>query len=46
MDNKHMYDATEIFRTLPYDKKESFIKLVFFFLSFFLCKLLFINIIL
>ncbi|OUM58879.1 hypothetical protein PIROE2DRAFT_47568 [Piromyces sp. E2] len=38
MDNKHMYDATEIFRTLPYDKKESFIKLIFFFLSFFLCK--------
>jgi len=36
MDNKHMYDATEIFRTLSYDKKESFIKLVFFFVSFFL----------
>ncbi|KAG4098762.1 cornichon [Neocallimastix lanati (nom. inval.)] len=38
LDNKHLFDATEIFRTLSYDKKESFIKLLFFFISFFLCK--------
>jgi len=31
----HMYDATEIFRTLPSHKKESFIKLGFYLLSFF-----------
>ncbi|KAM6502498.1 ER-derived vesicles protein ERV14 [Amanita muscaria] len=31
----HMYDATEIFRALPAHKKESFIKLGFFLLSFF-----------
>ena len=31
----HMYDATEIFRTLPGHKKESFIKLAFYLLSFF-----------
>ncbi|KAF8070778.1 cornichon [Lyophyllum atratum] len=31
----HMYDATEIFRTLPTHKKESFIKLGFYLLSFF-----------
>lgn len=30
-----MYDATEIFRTLPAHKKESFIKLGFYLLSFF-----------
>ena len=30
-----MYDATEIFRTLPGHKKESFIKLAFYLLSFF-----------
>lgn len=30
-----MYDATEIFRTLPGHKKESFIKLGFYLLSFF-----------
>jgi hypothetical protein len=30
-----MYDATEIFRTLPQHKKESFIKLAFYLLSFF-----------
>lgn len=30
-----MYDATEIFRTLPNHKKESFIKLGFYLLSFF-----------
>lgn len=30
-----MYDATEIFRTLPSHKKESFIKLGFYLLSFF-----------
>ena len=30
-----MYDATEIFRTLPTHKKESFIKLGFYLLSFF-----------
>jgi hypothetical protein len=31
----HMYDATEIFRTLPAHKKESFIKLGFYLVSFF-----------
>ncbi|KIY50289.1 cornichon [Fistulina hepatica ATCC 64428] len=31
----HMYDATEIFRTLPGHKKESFMKLGFYLLSFF-----------
>jgi hypothetical protein len=31
----HVYDATEIFRTLPQHKKESFIKLGFYLLSFF-----------
>jgi len=31
----HMYDATEIFRTLSQHKKESFIKLGFYLLSFF-----------
>ncbi|KAG6866384.1 COPII-coated vesicle protein [Blastosporella zonata] len=31
----HMYDATEIFRTLGVHKKESFIKLGFYLLSFF-----------
>lgn len=30
-----MYDATEIFRTLPNHKKESFFKLGFYLLSFF-----------
>jgi hypothetical protein len=30
-----MYDATEIFRTLSGHKKESFIKLGFYLLSFF-----------
>lgn len=30
-----MYDATEIFRTLPGHKKESFIKLGFYLLTFF-----------
>ncbi|KAG4100723.1 cornichon [Neocallimastix lanati (nom. inval.)] len=36
IDNRHLFDATEIIRTLSYDKKESIIKLVFFFISFFL----------
>ncbi|EMD33096.1 hypothetical protein CERSUDRAFT_118154 [Gelatoporia subvermispora B] len=31
----HMYDATEIFRTLPNHKKEGFFKLGFYLLSFF-----------
>jgi len=31
----HMYDATEIFRTLGTHKKESFIKLGFYLISFF-----------
>jgi hypothetical protein len=31
----HMYDATEIFRTIPGHKKESFIKLGFYLVSFF-----------
>lgn len=30
-----MYDATEIFRSLPGHKKESFFKLGFYLLSFF-----------
>lgn len=30
MNGRHMYDATEIFRTLPQHKKESFIKLGFY----------------
>ncbi|TPX34863.1 hypothetical protein SmJEL517_g02632 [Synchytrium microbalum] len=33
--NRHMYDATEIFRTLPQHKKECFIKLGFYLLCFF-----------
>jgi hypothetical protein len=33
--NNHTYDATEIFRTLPAHKKESFIKLGFYLVSFF-----------
>ena len=33
--SSHMYDATEIFRTLPAHKKEAFIKLGFYLLSFF-----------
>jgi len=35
LQKNHMYDATEIFRTLPNHKKESFIKLGFYLLSFF-----------
>lgn len=35
MDGKHLYDATEIFRTLPNHKKECFIKLGFYLLCFF-----------
>jgi len=31
----HMYDATEIFRSLSGHKKESFVKLGFYLLSFF-----------
>lgn len=31
----HMYDATEIFRTLSVHKQEAFIKLGFYLLSFF-----------
>ncbi|CAB4395218.1 cornichon [Rhizophagus irregularis] len=33
--NKHMYDATEIFRTLGQHKKECFAKLGFYLISFF-----------
>ncbi|CAO3611207.1 unnamed protein product [Cunninghamella echinulata] len=33
--NRHMYDATEIFRTLPDHKKECFIKLGFYLIMFF-----------
>ncbi|KAI9341798.1 cornichon [Zopfochytrium polystomum] len=33
--NRHMYDATEIFRTLSAHKKEAFFKLAFYLLSFF-----------
>ena len=35
MSKNHMYDATEIFRTLSGHKKESFIKLGFYLISFF-----------
>ncbi|ORZ09527.1 cornichon [Absidia repens] len=35
MSNRHMYDATEIFRTLPAHKKECFIKLGFYLIMFF-----------
>jgi len=35
MGKNHMYDATEIFRTLSGHKKESFIKLGFYLISFF-----------
>ncbi|MBW0488415.1 hypothetical protein O181_028130 [Austropuccinia psidii MF-1] len=35
MKKTHMYDATEIFRTLSQHKKESFFKLGFYLLSFF-----------
>ncbi|POV95086.1 hypothetical protein PSTT_16476 [Puccinia striiformis] len=35
MKKTHMYDATEIFRTLAQHKKESFFKLGFYLLSFF-----------
>ncbi|RKO99386.1 hypothetical protein CXG81DRAFT_30219 [Caulochytrium protostelioides] len=32
---RHMYDATEIFRTAPENKRECFMKLAFYLLSFF-----------
>ncbi|KAJ3077303.1 hypothetical protein HDU98_004265 [Podochytrium sp. JEL0797] len=35
MNHRHTYDATEIFKTLPDHKKESFFKLAFYLLSFF-----------
>ncbi|KAG0290081.1 hypothetical protein BGZ98_003594 [Dissophora globulifera] len=35
MNEKHMFDPTEIFRTLGQHKKECFIKLGFYLLSFF-----------
>ncbi|KAF8739270.1 hypothetical protein AX14_010245 [Amanita brunnescens Koide BX004] len=35
INKNHMYDATEIFRTLERDKKEVFFKLGFYLLSFF-----------
>ena len=35
MNKSHMFDATEIFRTIGVHKKESFIKLGFYLLSFF-----------
>ncbi|KAJ3335778.1 hypothetical protein HDU93_004444, partial [Gonapodya sp. JEL0774] len=35
INQKHVYDATEIFRTLPSHKRECFIKLAFYLLSFF-----------
>ncbi|KAL1919533.1 uncharacterized protein VTP21DRAFT_2226 [Calcarisporiella thermophila] len=34
-ENRHMYDATEIFRTIGTHKKECFIKLGFYLLCFF-----------
>ncbi|ORX87178.1 cornichon [Basidiobolus meristosporus CBS 931.73] len=33
--SRHMYDATEIFRTLPAHKKETFLKMGFYLLCFF-----------
>jgi len=33
--NHHLYDATEVFRTLPGHKRESFVKLGFYLISFF-----------
>ncbi|RHZ79011.1 hypothetical protein Glove_152g28 [Diversispora epigaea] len=33
--NRHMYDATEIFRTINHHKKECFIKLGFYLICFF-----------
>ncbi|KAI8999471.1 putative ERV14-ER-derived vesicle [Gaertneriomyces semiglobifer] len=35
VNNRHVYDPTEIFRTLPQHKKESFLKLGFYLISFF-----------
>ena len=35
MNNRHMYDATEIFRTLSNHKRECFLKLAFYLFSFF-----------
>ncbi|KAJ3021967.1 hypothetical protein HKX48_007345 [Thoreauomyces humboldtii] len=35
INNRHLYDATEIFRTLPQHKKECFIKLGFYLFTFF-----------
>ncbi|KAG1142288.1 hypothetical protein G6F37_007331 [Rhizopus arrhizus] len=35
MNGHHMYDATEIFRTLPQHKKESFMKVGFYLICFF-----------
>ncbi|KAI8815171.1 putative ER to Golgi transport-related protein [Cladochytrium replicatum] len=35
VNNRHMYDATEIFRTLPKHKEEAFAKLGFYLLCFF-----------
>ena len=32
---QHMYDATEIFRTLPQHQKEAYFKIAFYLLSFF-----------
>ncbi|KAL2919788.1 hypothetical protein HK105_200705 [Polyrhizophydium stewartii] len=33
--NRHMYDATEIFRTVNSQKREAFFKLIFYLISFF-----------
>lgn len=35
INNKHLYDATEIFRTLGNHKRESFVKLGFYLVCFF-----------
>jgi len=35
LNKKHMYDATEIFRSLPNHKNEAFVKLGFYLFSFF-----------
>lgn len=35
MNNAHMFDATEIFRSLPKHQKEAYFKIAFYLVSFF-----------
>ena len=37
--SRHLYDATEIFRSLQQQKMQCFVKLGFYLLSFFYCNL-------